>query len=284
LRPGFKASPSILRETRGGDLDPAGDEKDQAEAQWYQELYKLFQDQVTRIQAELEPAIPESRKAVPGDVLDEDFWANEAALFLPTFIALLTAGAQDAVATEADILASSFDISLDWTLANSEAAAWARQHAAELVDGITKTTARSVGETVATWIETEGSTVGQLFDTLRQSYTFSDSRSRNIGVTEVTNAYAEGREMAYTEGGIPAAVFKPTAHPNCRCWDAAVLLSDNTWVIVWRTNRDELVCRQPIDTPWATVAGCRELENMVISDGPYLGEKLSVARRGAREA
>jgi hypothetical protein len=267
--------------------DPAAEEKDRAEAEWERELFKLFQGQVTRIEAELEPAIPDERKAAqePTDILDEDFWANEEALFLSVIVPLLTAAAQNSIATETAILESSFDISMDWTLANAEAAAWARQHGGELVTAIMETTARSVGETVATWIETPGSTVGELFETLRQSYTFSQSRSHNIGVTEVTNAYAEGHELAYIESGIPIAVFKPTAHPNCRCWDTAALLPDSTWVIVWRTNMDELVCKRPIPTGTAlgTVAGCRELENMVVSAGPFLGEKLSEARRATKE-
>ena len=154
----------------------------------------------------------------------------------------------------------------------------------ELVGGITQTTARSIGETVAAWIETPGSTAGQLFETLRQSYAFSTGRARNIGVTEVTNSYAEGAELAYTDGGIPPTVYKPTAHPNCRCWTAAVLLANNVWVVVWRTNQDELVCKRPIDTGTAlgVVAGCRWLENRVIS-ADMLGERLSDARRMARE-
>lgn len=194
----------------------------------------------------------------------------------------MTAGALRAIEIEAEILESSFQISVDWTLANSEAVAWARSHGGQLITQITDTTRRNVNEVVATWIETPESTVGQLFETLRTSYGFSEARARNIGVTETTNAYSEGRELAYVESGIPSAIFKPTAHPNCRCWDMAVLLPNSTWIVVWKTNRDELVCRQPIETPWGVMAGCRELENMVISAGAFLGDKLSVAQRAAR--
>lgn len=284
MPPGFKASPSILRETRGGERDPASASKDRAEVKWEKELYKLFTGQVVRIQEALEPDSTEEEQTA--SVLDKAFWATEAALFSTEITRLLTEAAQDAVAIEAAVLEASFGISIDWTLANAEAAAWARTYGAQLVKGITKTTARSVGETVATWIETPGSTVGELFDTLRSAYAFSESRARNIGVTEVTNSYAEGSELAYVESGIPATVYKPTAHPNCRCWPAALLLPDNSWVVVWRTNRDELVCKRPIDTGTVlgVVAGCRELENMVVSVGVYTGDKLRDARRAAKEA
>jgi hypothetical protein len=218
--------------------------------------------------------------------LDEAFWTAEAALFSAEIIPLLTQAAQDAIAIEAAVLEASFGISLDWTLANAEAAAWARVHGGQLIKGITETTARSVGETVATWIETPGSTVGDLFDTLQKKYAFSESRARSIGVTEVTNSYAEGSELAYIESGIPATVYKPTAHPNCRCWPAPVLLPGSVWVVVWRTNRDELVCKRPIDTETilGVVAGCRELEDMVISVGAYTGDKLRDARAAAKES
>lgn len=287
MRSGFlKAQPSILRETRDGKRDPAAEAKDQDETTWEKELYKLFVQQNARIQAALEPAIPDERKKAAGDpasVLDDDFWANEEELFYAVIVTLMTDAAQSGLAIETGVLESSFSISADWTLASAEAAAWAREHSAELVAGMTKTTARSVGEMIATWIETPGSTMGQLFDSLSKSYALSENRARNIGVTEVTNSYSEGRELAYADGGIPTAVYKPTAHVNCRCWDAAILLADNTWVVVWRTNRDELVCKQPLDTPWGVVGGCRGLENIVISPGEFLGENLREARAAARE-
>ncbi len=281
MRLDFKQSRSIRRVTRGGDRDPAADEKDQAEAQWQAALYKLLRGQIARIQVAIE-ANPPERKA-KNNPLGPEFWRNEQEIFRPAVTELMTQAAQDAIGTEAAILEDSFGISADWTLANAEAAAWARKESARLVRGITRTTRRSIGQTVGAWIETPGSTVGQLFETLQRSYTFSARRAQTIGVTEVTNAYSEGRELAYIEAGIPEAVFKPTAHPNCRCWDGAVLLADNTWVVVWRTNKDELVCKQPIETPWGVVGGCRGLNGRVISGGPWLGEKLSDARRGARE-
>ncbi len=218
MQTGFsKATPSILRETRDGTRDPAAEAKDRDETTWEKELYKLFVQQNARIQAALEPVIPDERKKAASDpmgVLDDDFWANEEEIFYAVIVKLMTDAALTAIEIETAALEASFSISADWTLANAEAAAWARVHSAELVTGITRTTARNVGEMVATWIETPVSTMGQLFDSLSKSYALSADRARNIGVTEVTNSYAEGVELAHIEGGIPGTVYKPTAHPN----------------------------------------------------------------------
>jgi hypothetical protein len=37
---------------------------------------------------------------------------------------------------------------------------------------------------------------------------------------------------------------------------------------------DEEVCTEDIETPWGYVAGCKDLDDTVISDGPYGGKKL----------
>ena len=58
---------------------------------------------------------------------------------------------------------------------------------------------------------------------------------------------------------------------NCRCW-LAVKKVGNQDVVVWQTNKDDLVCDQPLDVPWGTVDGCAGLDNMVVSDGYYLGD------------
>ncbi len=62
-----------------------------------------------------------------------------------------------------------------------------------------------------------------------------------------------------------------------------MLLSNNIWVVIWRTNRDELVCKQPLDTPWGVVGGCLGLEDIVISPGEFLGGELRDAKRAAKE-
>jgi hypothetical protein len=62
------------------------------------------------------------------------------------------------------------------------------------------------------------------------------------------------------------AQFIPTAHHRCRCW-TRVKQIDGELRIVWQTNQDEMVCKQPIVTPWGTVAGCRELHGTILSTG-----------------
>ena len=122
--------------------------------------------------------------------------------------------------------------------------------------------------------------MGDLFGELDSLYSFGRSRAEMIAVTEVTNAYANGQRGVYDEAGVPLPAYQPAAHPRCRCWTTTALLPSNEWVIVWQTNNDELVCTQPLDTPWAMVGGCKELHGRVVSEGPYLGMLLSEVGKG----
>jgi len=83
--------------------------------------------------------------------------------------------------------------------------------------------------------------------------------------------------------GLPATMFKAPAHPRCRCYTRPTLLPNGEWVVVWSTARDDTVCRQPIQTPWGRVNGCRELHGMIVSEGNYAGRKLSDVRIELRD-
>lgn len=218
----------------------------------------------------------------PNDKLTKEFWDEEAALLLAILLPALKSSASNSVLISAAELRANFGISADWTDATSAAAEWARRHSAELVSGITRTTKRALQRSIASWLETPGATMGDLYRELEQLYAFSPSRARAIAVSETTDAYAEGNQQAYIEAGIPPMAYQPKAHVRCRCWPGAVLLSNGDFVVTWRTNRDELVCRQPLETPWGGAVGCRDLNNRVISEGQYLGMKLREARRVAR--
>ncbi len=98
-------------------------------------------------------------------------------------------------------------------------------------------------------------------------------RARLIAQTESTGAYASGNAEAWQEAGAKPAVFKPPAHPGCRCYLQPKKLGD-IWVMVWYTARDELVCEAPIDTPWGKVNGCKALHRVVVSEGPKLGRRV----------
>jgi len=60
---------------------------------------------------------------------------------------------------------------------------------------------------------------------------------------------------------------------NCRCWLQPHKMPDGTWVMVWYTARDDLVCTQPLDTPWGTKKGCREMHKMIVSKDQYGGKR-----------
>jgi len=130
---------------------------------------------------------------------------------------------------------------------------WSRQYAGELVRGITQTTRRAVSAAVATLASTPGMTIRDLRDML--ATTFGAPRAQLIAVTETTRAIFEGGAegaaampvqrigiwttimddrvcpiCAPLEGVRETAskskqwispddgqVYRPPAHPNCRC-------------------------------------------------------------------
>jgi hypothetical protein len=103
------------------------------------------------------------------------------------------------------------------------------------------------------------------------------SRANVTAVTETTRAFAEGNDLAYQAVGVQPMLIKPPLHVNCRC-DTAIkrVKSSNTWVSVWLTNNDELVCERPINTGTALgeVRGCKGMHDVIISSGPYFGKRF----------
>jgi hypothetical protein len=207
--------------------------------------------------------------------LPAGFWDEERQklleLLMPGLNELAVAGAQAGAAKLAQV-----GLVFDDALANARAAEWAREYAGALADLVGATSRELVGQTLATWIETPGATIGGLAEQLAPLVAGNAERALMIAVTETTAAYANGEALAFQEAGIGQAAFLPPGHPRCRCWTTARRVrvgEEATWVILWQTNRDEIVCQTPITTPWGTVEGCRALHNVVISEGPYLGRK-----------
>lgn len=160
----------------------------------------------------------------------------------------------------------------NWELVNRNAAEYARQYSADLVSDITDTTRARLREAVATWTES-GEGIGRLTDRIDEIVD-DRSRARLIAISESTTNFAESSDRAWTAMGYAPAVYKPAAHPNCRCYPQPARLPDGSKVQVWYTVRDERVCRQSLETPWGRVEGCRDLHLTIISDGPWLGKKL----------
>lgn len=205
-------------------------------------------------------------------MLPNDFWINErdklAMVIRPRLQALALAGALAAAQNLVGL-----GIHIDDDLVNTDAAAWARRYTDDLLNKLGTTSERLVGEIIANWAETPGASIGQLEKSLLPILDNNQIRAWRVAVTETTRAYSEGNDIAHQRAGIPRALFKPPAHPNCYCDLKVKRLADGSWVQVWYTNNDEKVCVQTLTTPWGSVDGCRALHGVVVSEGIHLGEK-----------
>lgn len=148
--------------------------------------------------------------------LTEQFWENERRRLLAIFLPRMTQMALTGMVTAA----RQAGIAFDNTLYNQYAEAWARTYTDYLLEefiGNSKTVqgtfVSGVGTAVADWIAKPGATVKELNEALS---TYGASRANAIAVTETTRAFASGQLEAYKAEGIEE--------------------------IIWRTNRDALVC------------------------------------------
>lgn len=233
--------------------EPGRREKQRFEARYQAIVQRHFRRQARRVRGWLEanPPVRLAGKAALPMSLDEALEYDDD--FSAELLRLYREVAYHGVALfGADV---SFDI--DYTLVNREAAQWARQHVGTLIKGIDETTRGIVRESVASFVETPGMTIGALI----QSLPFDAGRAERVAVTEITRAYGETARIAgeelrrefpdvavvvmwFTnnddrvcpicgplnkmevwqgEPFVPAdegreAVYAPPAHVNCRCW------------------------------------------------------------------
>lgn len=127
--------------------------------------------------------------------------------------------AQEGVTAAAFAFQEATNITLDWSLANAEAADWARQYGYELIDDLAEVTRRRLGSEIGAWIEAQ-----EDFEQLvaRVAAVVGDEqRARLIASTEATRAFAEG---------------------NLFSWRAAADELEITFMKVWRTAADDKVC------------------------------------------
>jgi hypothetical protein len=199
--------------------------------------------------------------------LPDLFWADERKLLLSILLPRLEHMAYIAQQHAAQKMGISFNP----VLANKDAEAWAREYTDVVLNELQTTTEGGVGDILAAWIDTPGLTIGDLIESLKPM--FGQVRAARIAQTEITRAYAQGEAMAYErEMGLVAAVLPvEDSHPGCYCW-LSVKRAGNQQFIVWQTNKDDRVCDQDLDMPWGTVGGCQAMDNIVVSEGDYLGE------------
>ena len=205
-------------------------------------------------------------------MLPADFWSTEqrylAAVIRPRLQTLAMAGAMDAVGRLQQI-----GLFVNDDLVNADAAQWANQYTDTLLQQMGTTSRNGVGKIIDGWVSTPGADLGDLERQLKPYLDDNQIRAWRVAVTETTRAYAEGNNIAHIRAGISPAIYTPPAHPNCYCTlSVRHLRQANAWVQVWYTNNDEKVCRQPLETPWGTVNGCRALNGIIVSEGSYLGQ------------
>lgn len=155
-----------------------------------------------------------------------------------------------------ELFVDDMTLQTDFTSAEAEAAAWAAEHAGELIQGINQTTRDAIAKAVTKFIEVPGTTLNDVINAIP----FSENRSQMIAITEITGAYGQGGQIAGEKlqvafpdvqviktwwtnndalvcplcgqfqpstnakideefvGNAGFTAFTPTAHVRCRCW------------------------------------------------------------------
>ncbi|MEM5774739.1 MAG: phage minor head protein, partial [Anaerolineaceae bacterium] len=234
--------------TRGRDPDePRREQKESLEDKIVKVLNSRWKRQAVIVQQRLEQRYPMRQKSEV--VIDLDFLDHDEEIegLEMALMRLIIFAATDGVEMFAGFLP--FDI--DYSLTNAEAASWATQYTGDLIKDIDTTTLKVLRESVTSFVDTPGMTIGDVMSRLP----YSERRARLIAVTEITNAYAAGEQMAGDAlaeqfPGVPVVKTwwtnqddrvcpvcgpvhgqtvdindafsngrqKPSAHPGCRCW------------------------------------------------------------------
>lgn len=130
------------------------------------------------------------------NALPDGFWDEEnkrlEAVLLPRFEQMAFAGMSYAAAKAR--------IVFNPTLANQQAAAWARAHVDDLLAQLKVTNERVVGDILANWVETPGANMGDLLTSLRKW--FGADRASRIAVDQVTKVFANGERLLYQTNGV----------------------------------------------------------------------------------
>ncbi len=123
---------------------------------------------------------------------------------------------------QAETVLGELPVAVDWAVVNQQAASWAKQHAYDLISGLTENTRNVVRESISSFFEQQ-MTRGDLETMIGRA--FGPVRAEMIAVTEVTRA-ASAAEIAMGES----------------------LANEGIQMIAtWYTRNDELTC--PICEP-----------------------------------
>lgn len=168
--------------------EPGRKRKEEAEQRLIAALMRYWRGQARRIRTILERYAPERKIYVPTFVFDAVYTDNEAEAGL---LMILMNAAKDGV----DLVSAMFTIGLDYTLINTEAAAWARTYGYELIKGINETTKQALQSAISSFVETPGFTIRDTMNMLP----FNEDRAAMIATTEITNVYSQANQMAGEE-------------------------------------------------------------------------------------
>lgn len=244
------------------------------------------------LDAEARRLVAELRKTGPGALEAAETWAEHERRLLAAIQGPMGRLAAFGVERVRRTLTAGEAINVNWGLANQRAVDWALSHAAERARLLSDTTRKMIAN-AQTKVEDIYGAVSEwaaqpeaLPDLVRriEQIVPNPVRAEMIAVTESTSTFADANSAAWAEVGYAPAVYKPAYHIRCRCYVQPYKLPNGEKVIVNYTAVDELVCTQELETPWGeTVEGCRALHMVVLSEGDYLGMKLSDAIELSKE-
>lgn len=168
--------------------EPRREQKETLEEKIVKIISTRWKRQAAIVQQRLEQRYPMRQKSevnIDLDFIDHDEEIEKLEMALTR---LLVFAATDGV----DLFSEFIPLQIDYTLTNAEAANWATQYAGKLVKNIDETTLDVLRKAVSSFVETPGMTIRDVMDLLP----YNERRARLIAVTEITNSYAAGEQMA----------------------------------------------------------------------------------------
>jgi len=179
-------------------LNPDGDEEDDAEQQIRRQLERRFERELAgAFDEQLDTLLPEGAsddviRAAPHQVTMSSEPVREV------LRRNLEQGSSLGVSVAFDTL-EQIGMAFDYTLAHAQASRWASTYSYELVRGINATTTQRLQVAVQDWFR-ERTTLPDLVKELEP--TFGRRRAKNIAITETTRAAHEGSVAGYEESKV----------------------------------------------------------------------------------
>lgn len=199
---------------RRDPVEPGRRQKEEFEDKMFVIMMRYFRRTKKKIRTFFEEQFPDRKVIEP--LIDLTVLLEDPRLLAELLLWLTSAADSGIVLFE---LETGFGVS---AAANVAASEWARTHAGDLIEFLTKTQRDTIQRAVSTFIETPGMTIGETVNQLIGDKLFSEDRAMRIAVSEVTNTFSEADRIAGEQ-----------------------LQEDEPDVLVvkrWFTNNDGLVC------------------------------------------